>query len=319
MDVDALKTFAAVARAAGITKAALELHTVQSNVTAKIKQLEEELGLPLFVRHSRGMTLTSAGSQLLPYASRVMNLLSEARRAAIDSPTPHGELSIGSMETTAALRLPPILSAYAARCPDVDVILQTGTSRALVEDVIERRLEAALVAGPIDHPDLVSDELIEEELVVVTASWMQNFDDVIAQARKSVVHGESGGLKILVFRAGCSYRRHLEVLLANRKAPILRRLELGTLEGILGCVAAGLGITLLPRAAVEAAKLKKDLTVHALPDSAGARVKTVFIHRRDAFVSTALAKFIECAIESTEKARTIAATTGSRRKKLKLA
>lgn len=303
MDVDALRTFAAVARTSGITKAALELHTVQSNVTAKIKQLEDELGLQLFVRHSRGMTLTSAGSQLLPYANRLMALLSEARRAATDSPAPKGQLSIGSMETTAALRLPPILSSYAALCPDVDVVLQTGTSRTLIEEVVERRLEAALVAGPVDHPDLVSDELIEEELVMVTAPWLRSFDEVVAQARKSVADGENGGLKILVFRVGCSYRHHLELILSNCRAPILRRLELGTLEGILGCVAAGLGVTMLPRAAVEQARLKKDVSIHALPDSAQARVKTVFVRRKDAFVSTALSRFLQCAIQSTEKAR----------------
>src|SRR5262245_9155260 len=104
-----LRIFEAVARAGGITKAATELNTVQSNVTARIRQLEREVATPLFSRHSRGVTLTPAGRDLLPYASRIGALLAEARRA-IDNAAPQGALQVGSLETTAGLRLPPILA-----------------------------------------------------------------------------------------------------------------------------------------------------------------------------------------------------------------
>ena len=71
MDAAQLRVFEAVARRGGMNRAAEELHTVQSNVTARIRLLEEELGRPLFRRHSRGVALTAAGERLLPYAARV--------------------------------------------------------------------------------------------------------------------------------------------------------------------------------------------------------------------------------------------------------
>src|SRR5690242_11232822 len=119
MELSDLLTFAAVARCGGITRAAEELHTVQSNVTQRVKALEAEIGTTLFERHSRGMTLTGAGRRLLPYATRMTALSREALLAARDDGEPKGPLSIGSLETTAAVRLPPLLAQFHRAFPAV--------------------------------------------------------------------------------------------------------------------------------------------------------------------------------------------------------
>ncbi len=286
MDAGDLAVFAAVAQAGGITRAARQLNTVQSNVTQRIRLLEAELGVPLFLRHSRGVTLTTAGSQLLPYAERVGRLMAEARQAAADGPTPRGRIAIGALETATALRLPPVLAAYAAGCPEVDIEISTGTSAALVDAVLERRIEAGFVAGPVEHPELAAEPLLEEELVLVTAPWIGALDELAGSQR----------LKIIVFRAGCTYRTRLEALLASRGMVGARRLEFGTLDGIVGCVAAGIGVTLLPRAVVAKAAAERRVALHALPPPE-ARVATVLVRRHDGFVSTALARFIDTARE----------------------
>ena len=281
MDAADLRVFEAVARLGGMSRAAEELHTVQSNVTARVRLLEEELGTALFRRHSRGVALTPAGRRLLPYAAKVRHLLDEARRAARDDGTPQGPLTVGSLETTAALRLSPLLASYAAAYPAVDLVLRTGTTCELVEQVLDHRVEAAFVCGPVDHPDLVEAPAFREELVVATAPAVRRLDELARQAEP----------KILVLRAGCSYRQRLEEILARRGVVGLRRLEFGTLEAILACTAAGLGATLLPRSVVEAARHHGAIAVHALPP-AEARAETVLIRRRDAYVSSALAAFL---------------------------
>ena len=111
MDSTDLNFFSAVALAGGIGRAAHDLHTVQSNVTQRIRALENQLGVQLFHRSKKGVTLTSMGSRLLPYAKRISDLLAEAHCAVKDEAWPGGELRIGSMETTAALRLPPVFLA----------------------------------------------------------------------------------------------------------------------------------------------------------------------------------------------------------------
>ncbi|WP_029191523.1 LysR family transcriptional regulator, partial [Paenibacillus elgii] len=118
MDTAALQVFQAAARSGSVSKAAQLLNYAQSNVTTKIKQLEKELGAPLFYRHNRGITLTPAGKTLLEYADKALRLLEEARKAVQDASTPTGPLSIGSMETTAAVRLPHLLADYHRMCPE---------------------------------------------------------------------------------------------------------------------------------------------------------------------------------------------------------
>jgi LysR family transcriptional regulator, cell division regulator len=282
MDATDLRVFEAVAKLGGMSRAAAGLNTVQSNVTAHIRRLEDELGTALFQRHSRGVTLTAAGRRLLPYAVRVGSLLADARRAAIDDGKPRGQLTVGSLETTAALRLSPALSAYAAAWPEVDLVLTTGTTCELVDAVLEHRLEGAFVCGPVDHPELHEQTVFREQLVVVTASAVRSLDQLRAQDR----------LKIVVLRAGCSYRQRLESLLAARGIVGVRLLEFGTLDSILACVGAGIGVTLLPRIVVEAAAQDGRVALHALP-TAETEVDTVFIRRHDALVSSALAAFLE--------------------------
>lgn len=296
MDAADLRVFEAVARLGVMSRAAAELNTVQSNVTARIRQLEVELGTRLFRRHSRGVTLTEAGQRLLAYAVRTRQLLDDARRAVEDDGRPKGPLTIGSLETTAALRLSPVLSAYVTTHPEVDLVIRTGTTAELVESVLQRRLEGAFVCGPVDHADLESDVVFREELVIVTARSVRRLDDLLGQS----------ALKIIVLRAGCSYRQRLEAILATRGVVGLRVLEFGTLDAILGCVIAGLGLTLLPRSVVGQAWRAGRLALHTLPLTE-ARVETVFIRRRDAFVSSALAAFVECArptfVRSTPRRR----------------
>ena len=282
MDASDLRVFETVARLGGMNRAAAELNTVQSNVSTRIRLLEEELGKPLFNRHSRGVTLAPAGQRLLPYAVKVTHLIEDARRAAGDDGLPKGPLTIGSLETTAALRLPPILANYVAAYPEVDLMLTTGTTGELVERVLEHRLEGAFVCGPVSHPELVEEPIFPEELVVVTDRSVQTLDELF---RKS-------DLKVVVLRLGCSYRQRLEAILAKRGVVGLRRLEFGTLDAIIGCVVAGIGVTLLPKVVVASAMRQGRLAVHELPQEESL-VETLFIRRRDVFVSSSLATFLQ--------------------------
>ena len=288
MDASDLKMFEAVARLGGIGRAALELNTVQSNVTARVRSLEQELSTRLFERHARGVTLTAAGLRLLPYAAEISDLLARARRSAMDDGTPKGTLAIGSLETTVAIRLPRIIASYAAAWPDVDLTLRTGTSAELVTRVLARELDGAFVAGPVDHADLTQEVVFREELVVVTAPTIDALQQIGAALQQI---GRAGALKILVLRVGCSYRQRLETVLATRGIVDVRVLEFGSLDAIVGCVSAGIGITLLPRAVVAEAARGGEVRLHDLPQQE-AMVDTLFIHRRDGYVASALLAFM---------------------------
>lgn len=290
MDSADLQFFATVAKVGSISKAALSLDTVQSNVTQRIKRLESELGVPLFHRHARGVSLSAAGLQLLPYANQIEQMLNEARKVILDDITPAGTLKLGAMETTAAIRLPALLVDFSSHHPTVDLSLQTGTTQGLIDDVLERRLDAALVAGPINHEDLISERILTEELVVVTAPWARRAHQALPWLP------EGGTAKIAIFRHGCAYRQKLEALLIRNDVRAIQRMELGTLDGILGCVQAGLAITLLPRAVVDGLAAADKVNVYCLKEGQGF-VDTVVVRRHDTIVTAALSCFIAKALE----------------------
>ena len=286
MELIDLVTFSAVARNGGITRAAEELNTVQSNVTQRVKALEAEIGTMLFERHSRGMTLTGAGRRLFPYAQRMAALSREAVLAARDDGEPKGPLAIGSMETTAAVRLPALLAEFHCRFPKVMLTLKTATTADLVAGVLDGALDGAFVAAPIDHGDLTSTVAFHEELVLVTPRRFSSLPSLRAGTPES-------GPTALVFRTGCTYRQRLEQLLTDFGWPSAARFELGTLDGMIGCVAAGMGVTVLPRAVVERSKQRDDVSIHLL-DAPWSQVDTLFIQRRSAHQYSALGGFTSC-------------------------
>lgn len=264
MELIALRTFQAVVEEGGILAASRKLNTVQSNVTSRIRRLEEELGAELFFRKGRGLELAPSGRVLLDYARRMLLLERQTSAAVRQVGESVGELRIGAMETFAALHLPAALKAVRADHPRVELRVHTDTSVTLIGRVLDHKLDCAFVAGPVVHPDLHFEELVVEELVQVCA------------------RGASPVLQpLILFREGCAYRSRA---LAWQRAighAVADAMEFGTLEGILGCVSVGLGWTLMPRRVVEQSLHAADLVIEGVPDEIG-RVPTGMITLRDA-------------------------------------
>jgi LysR family transcriptional regulator, cell division regulator len=224
--------------------------------------------------------------RLLPYADRLNALSREALIGARDDGVPKGPLALGSMETTAAVRLPALLAQFHHRFPDVQLTLQTGPTAMLMQAVLDSSLDGAFVARPIDHPELITTPVFKEELVLLSARRWKSLAALRAGTPAS-------GPTILVFRTGCSYRQRLEQLICELGWPSAARLEFGTLDGIIGCVAADMGVTLLPRAVAQRSEVSGAVRMHALR-SEQRRVDTVFIHRRQIHQGCALRSFLSC-------------------------
>ncbi|HLE65592.1 MAG TPA: LysR substrate-binding domain-containing protein [Burkholderiales bacterium] len=261
MDLTALHIFKTVAEAGGITKAAARLHRVQSNVTTRVKQLEEDLGRPLFHRRKRRLVLSAEGKLLLAYADRLLRLSSEAE-AALRGGAPRGVLRIGSLESTAATRLPRVLSRYHLACPEVRIELVTGTTGALVERVLHGDIEAAFVAEPFTAEGLESLHVFTEELVLITPR---------GYARKL------GHTPVLAFTTGCSYRRRLEAWLGRSGIAPERVMEYGSYHAIVACAAAGSGIAIVPRSVLRSIRTELQVELRPLPrDVAIAKTQLVW-------------------------------------------
>ena len=169
MDLSDLRIFAAVVRHGGVTRAAERLHRVQSNVTTRVRQLEDELNVRLFIREGKRLHLAPAGKVLLDYADRLLALAEEAQAAVQDS-RPRGVFRLGAMESTAAVRLPGPLAEYSRRHPNVVLELRTGNPTQLARAILAGEIDAALVAEPIPDAPFEKVAAYEEEPVIVASA-----------------------------------------------------------------------------------------------------------------------------------------------------
>lgn len=264
-----LRIFKAVADEGGVARAAERLHCVQSNVSTRLTQFEKKLDIKLFHRVGNRLVITQDGLRLLDYAERLLQLAEEAKAAVTGKGVPSGPLRIGSMETAAALRLPPILTKFHEQYPQVDLQIQTGPTNLMLEQVLNHMADIGVVAGPINCNEVHQQDVFEEELVLVT----------------EVGHGpvttaaDVGASTILSFRAGCAYRYRLEQWFAESGMQP-KVVEFGAFETILACVGAGMGVSLMPAALLIKRNLLSSVRIHTLPRRL-ARVNTTLIWRKD--------------------------------------
>lgn len=267
MELSDLHIFRTVAREGGITRAAEKLNRVQSNVTTRVRQFEEKLGVDLFIRSGRRLTLSPAGNTLLDYADRMLDLAAEAQNAVTDR-VPRGLLRLGSMESTAAIRLPDVLSRFGSRFPDVTIELRTGNTLELGNALLAGEIDAAFAGEPLPDGPFCQLTAYVEDLVIVTAKNVPLDGPPGSPART-----------MLAFEHGCAHRKRLEDWFAARDIIPERIIEMGSYHAILGCASVGMGVALLPAPVLASIPQSDALQVHALPDGKN-RARTLLAWRK---------------------------------------
>jgi DNA-binding transcriptional LysR family regulator len=288
-----LLVFREVVEQGSITRAARKLHTVQSNVTARIKKLETEFGQALFHRHARGVKMTPAAKRLLPLVMKLDALLLEIKSHASSGSYPvRGSLRIGSIETVAALQLTPLLAKFGTIYPGIDISLQTGGSVDLISRLAAGELDMAFVSGPIRVEGIEQELMFEDTLSIAAPLGMDSIEDFSKP--------KATGLKILFQRPDCSYTQKMESLLREKDIHLARAMQFGALDGILSCVQAGIGIAALPKTLIEESKLKGSISEISLPKDISS-IETYLIQRRQQEKSGAIEAFSALLREARHK------------------
>ncbi|MHA6821581.1 LysR family transcriptional regulator [Ralstonia pseudosolanacearum] len=272
MDLASLEIFRTVVREGGVTRAAAQLHRVQSNVTTRIRQLEASLGVLLFVREGKRMVLTPAGQTLLTYADDILRLAAEARQA-VQPREPHGRLRIASMESTAASRLPTLLASLHQRWPRVQLELVTMTTRQSVQALSRFEVDCAFIAETtcLANPRsaLTTLPAFAEELVLIAH-----------RAHPPIRRAADVQTPVLLgFEPGCAYRQLIDDWFEAGGVVPSRVLELGSYHAIIACAAAGIGVALVPRSVLDLYTNAPEISVHALGNPG--RVDTLLAWHRD--------------------------------------
>ncbi|WP_067702096.1 LysR family transcriptional regulator [Erwinia sp. ErVv1] len=258
MDLTQLEVFRAVAEEGSVTAAAERLHRVPSNISTRLRQLEEDLGTPLFSREKLRLHITDAGRTLLDYAIRILALTEEARQR-VTHQQPAGIFTLGAIESTAAVRLPQLIARYHQQWPDVELDLSTGPSGDMTDGLFSGRFSAVFIDGPPKHPQLDGVAAFAEEMVLISSL---NHPPVPNAASVS-------GSTIYAFRANCSYRRRFENWFAAEHAAPGKIFEMESYHGILACVSAGAGLAMVPRSMLESMPGRESVAAWPLAEDAG--------------------------------------------------
>lgn len=273
MEIAELEIFRAVAQERSVTRAAASLERVQSNVTTRLKQLEDDLGVALFLRDNKRMTLTAEGERFLPYAEQILGLVEESRQA-MHNDQPRGALRVGAMESAAASRLPRPLARFHAAWPDVQIEIQTGTTQKMVDAVMAHRADCAVVAHPGVGAAREADMSVLAPGLQGTFLFSEKLMLVLPPDHKKVRSAADIQVRSLAtFSRGCTYRQCAEdwLIEGNDRISKWNVIELSSYHAIMACVTAGTAIAVLPQSVLD---LHRDA-----PD-----VQTVFLRNVHSFL-----------------------------------
>lgn len=271
-----LESFLEVARTGNVSRAAQALFLTQPAVTARLKALESDLGVELFVRSARGMKLTDAGRAFLPYAQRTLGLVTEGRQVVADlREGATGELVIGAAPAVSTYLLPTILKTYRTTHPNVRLGVRTGHTEEVLEMVLRQEVNIG-IGRPVRHPEVELIPVFEDELLLVV-SRRHPF-----AARTKVRMDELASDRLILFDRASSYHELTSALFREAGVVPASVLELDNVEAAKKMVQQGLGVALLPRMALEAELRSRSLRPVRLIGAQPVRRPIVALRRKDA-------------------------------------
>lgn len=252
MNTESLEIFCWVASELSITQAAARLGRAPSNVTTRIQQLEADIGAELFVRTNKRMALTSAGEQFLGYARRFLALEQEARHV-VSGGRDGGTLRLGSMESTAASRLPTLLVDYHERHSATRLTISTGPTRPLLEQVRTGQLDCAFVAlSPLVGR---SHSLLDDLGLVAVPAWRETLKLLLPAGEDATDVAKIRVRRLAAFPQGCTYRGIAEEALGIPAAADWQVTERCSYHAMIASVAAGGCVTILPESVLRLSAL----------------------------------------------------------------
>lgn len=241
MEIRNLTTFLAVSEVLNFTKVAHDNGYTQSAITVQIHQLEEEIGIKLFDRIGKKVTLTNEGKQFIKHARKIINEVEEAKNVFFESPTQRGYIKLGIVESLLSAEFPKVLQLFHKEFPNVSISIQTGTMEYLIEQLQHNKLD--MMYGfdeQIYHEDWVKVLNISEKVAFVASS---NHPLV---SKSNVTIEEMENYDIILTEKDVSYRYVLERKLAERQKNIYPFLEVGNIEFIKRLLLENLGICYMP-------------------------------------------------------------------------
>jgi LysR family transcriptional regulator, cyn operon transcriptional activator len=245
MDLHQLRVFQAAVKSGGFTRASEQLHLSQSTVSQHIKELEEELGCPLFLRVGKRVLVTEAGRVLLQYAETIFRDLKNAEMAVRElNAMKRGTVRLGVGPTTLTYRLPHVLGDYSRRFPNIELIVLAGTTEFLLDAVRSQHLDLAVVMRTAPRPGMIATPLGREEMIIVV-----NGEHPLAR-QKTVEPADLASLRFILYEKNTAMQNVIDRYFESLEVTPHITMEVENNEAIKSLVRAGLGASIMPLCAV---------------------------------------------------------------------
>jgi DNA-binding transcriptional LysR family regulator len=286
-NLERLRVFYAVSQAESFTEAAEILHLTQPGVSRHIKQMEEELGAPLFDRMGRKVALTPAGEVLYEAAKEAMGSVATAEQRIQElAGLRGGRLRVGASFPVGLYVLPRVLAAYRREHPAIEVSLAISTTAKIESQVLDNKLDLGLVSADVQHPKLLTLPIMTDELVVIVPpdhKWAN---------RRTVKAQELTEETFIVAARGAGARAVVEERLTEKGIALRNILDFVNAEGAKHAVEAGLGVSIQPRIIVKGEIENGSLAAIRLADM-DSEIQYVYIRRKKHHFSNAEKAFLE--------------------------
>lgn len=290
MNFHQLHIFYTVAERGSFSAAAQALHMSQPAVTMQVQALEEYFGTKLLIRSTKRMELSEAGRTLLPFARRSLELSQETDAAmAAFSNKLQGRLQLGASLTIGEYVLPRLLGPFGREYPDISIMLKVMNTTQILEEIASHQLNFGLIEAPVEHPDMVLDAVMEDELKLIVPS-----SHPLAKREDAVYLKDVLAYPFVLREKGSGTRKVMEDVLLERghdPESIQTVMELGSTGAVKSAVEEGLGITMLSTSTV---KHETALGLVKMIDIADASFKRNFysIHLRSALLPMSAMTFL---------------------------
>ncbi len=292
MEFREISTFLQVAQHQSFSKAARQLGYSQAAVTIQIKQLERELGVHLFDRIGKQISLTHQGQVFYQYAIAIRNDLEQARNAVADATTLNGKLCLGTIESICASIFPDLLAEYHRLYPEVTISIVTDSPEVLLDRMNENTIDIVYLLDRRIYDNRWCKTLEKPEENIFVASP----DHELALADRELELDEVLAFPFLLTEKDASYRHMLEQYLASTERSIKPFLEIGNTEFIIHMLLKNTGISFLPKFTVQRELQQQQLTALKVR---GFRMQTwrqIFYHK-DKWVTGEMQEFLRLAKE----------------------
>jgi LysR family hydrogen peroxide-inducible transcriptional activator len=246
MEFHQLRYICAIADTASFSRAAERCQVAQPSLSQQVLKLEEDLGAKLFDRLGRSVRLTEAGRAFLPHARAIVAHMESARTSvAVQRADLRGKVAVGVIPTIAPYLMPRATAAFAKKYPEARLRIVEATTPVLIEGLRTLSIDLAILALPLRHKDLELFPLRREPLFAVLPK-----DHPRADAA-SIALRELRGSSFVMLRDGHCFRDlSLNVCAQARVTPRIA-FESDQFSSVLGMVAAGVGVTIVPEMAVD--------------------------------------------------------------------